>query len=362
MAEHKEDNTIEGPAATSMRRAQRQPAHAASGSALDADWSYFFTHNARLKYITQKLEADNCFPTFVHRSCNYIRNHDRVCKQLRPTISGLIFIQGEVKAIEAYFKERFPELHLARDYATRCVARIPNAVMRPFMKIAELDVTRLRFLLHPFEHYAGCQLVRITSGPMVGLEGYIVRIDRDRKLVMRVGDLTIAVGGIHRESFENVADYIEMRRAEQTRKATASVEALTELQTAVERTLFRPQTSTDRLLLAGSGARWIETAQERQAQADWGAALEILCYLGERLMAFRQDLMLTDAAGRELIARLSRQVSMQLDELRAAPHLPTDIAEKIEVWRDEILLRNGLDCVGGAATSAPVVNERLGAG
>lgn len=362
MAEHKEDNTIEGPAATNLRRVQKQMARAESRPALDADWSYFFTHNARLKHIIQKLKADNFFPTFVHQSCNYIRNHDKVCKQLRPTISGLIFIQGEVKAIEAYFKDRLPELHLARDYATRCVARIPHAVMQPFMKIAELDATRIRFLLHPFEHYAGSQLVRITSGPMAGLEGYIIRIDRDRKLVMRVGDLTIAVGGIHRESFENVADYIRMRRAEEHESSAVSEEGLTDLQMAVERTLFKPQTSTDRLLLAGSGARWIETAQERQAQADWGAALEILRYLWERLAAFRQDLMLTDAAGRELIARLSRQVSMQLDELHAAPHLPTDIAEKIEVWRDEILLRNGLDCVGGTAASVPVVNERLGAG
>ena len=99
MTKHKEDNTIESPAAMNLRRAQKQMARAESRPALDADWSYFFTHNARLKHITQKLEADNFFPTFVHQSCKYIRNHDKVCKQLRPTISGLIFIQGEVKAI-----------------------------------------------------------------------------------------------------------------------------------------------------------------------------------------------------------------------------------------------------------------------
>ena len=126
----------------------------------------------------------------------------------------------------------------------------------------------------------------------------------------------------------------------------------------MERTLFKPQTSTDRLLLAGSGARWIETAQERQAQADWGAALEILCYLWERLAAFRQDLMLTDIAGRELITRLSRQVSMQLDALHDAPNRPADIAEKIEVWRDEILLRNGFACVGRDSVPTPTATER----
>jgi len=102
MTEHKEDNTIEGPAAKNLRRVQREVACADSRPALDADWSYFFTHNARLKHIIQKLKADNFFPTFVHQSCNYIRNHDKVCKQLRPTISGLIFIQGEVKVTHLY--------------------------------------------------------------------------------------------------------------------------------------------------------------------------------------------------------------------------------------------------------------------
>ena len=67
--------------------------------------------------------------------------------------------------------------------------------------------------------------------------------------------------------------------------------------------------------------------------------------------------MLTDIAGRELITRLSRQVSMQLDALHDAPNRPIYIAEKIEVWRDEILLRNGFACVGRDSTATPAAAE-----
>ena len=68
--------------------------------------------------------------------------------------------------------------------------------------------------------------------------------------------------------------------------------------------------------------------------------------------------MLTDSAGRELITRLSRQVSMQLDALLDAPNRPADIVEKIEVWRDEILLRNGFACVGRDSTPTLAAAER----
>ncbi len=63
-------------------------------------------------------------------------------------------------------------------------------------------------MLKPITEYAkGNPLLRITSGIFEGLEGYVVRIDRDRKLVMAVGNMTVAVSGVHKESFEKVEDY-----------------------------------------------------------------------------------------------------------------------------------------------------------
>ena len=50
---------------------------------------------------------------------------------------------------------------------------------------------------------------------------------------------------------------------------------------------------------------------------------------------------------------------MQLDALLDAPNRPVDIAEKIEVWRDEILLRNGFVCVGRDSTATPAAAKRL---
>ena len=62
-----------------------------------------------------------------------------------------------------------------------------------------------RFLLKPFHYYARNRiLLRITSGELAGLEGYVIRIDRDRRLVMDVGGLSVAISGVHAEHFEEV--------------------------------------------------------------------------------------------------------------------------------------------------------------
>lgn len=67
------------------------------------------------------------------------------------------------------------------------------------------DVSRLRILQHPFSYYAeGNTLVRMTSGDVTGMEGYRIRIHRDRKLVVDLGDIAVAIVGIFRDTFEEV--------------------------------------------------------------------------------------------------------------------------------------------------------------
>ena len=77
--------------------------------------------------------------------------------------------------------------------------------MRPFMRVNETEPERIRFLLKPFHYYARNRiLLRITSGELSGLEGYVIRIDRDRRLVMDVGGMSVAISGVHVEHFEEV--------------------------------------------------------------------------------------------------------------------------------------------------------------
>ena len=79
---------------------------------------------------------------------------------------------------------------------------ISDAQMQPFMAVAGQDPTMVRFLDKPIGHFAaGNVRLRVLSGPLAGQEGYLVRIARDRKLVMEIGGMTVAIGNVHKEQF-----------------------------------------------------------------------------------------------------------------------------------------------------------------
>lgn len=46
----------------------------------------------------------------------------------------------------------------------------------------------------------------LLTGPFKGQEGYVVRVNRDRQLVMDLGGYAVAISRVHREDFEVVED------------------------------------------------------------------------------------------------------------------------------------------------------------
>ena len=169
-------------------------------------WSYLFVHNSKVKAMEQQLANDN-ITFFVHKTMRYFRKSDRqkVQRQEVPTVSGLVFLKGSPEPLQDYLNSTFPHVYLCKNCSTGRVAQIPDSQMQPFMRITKVSPERIRFLLHPYHYYARNRiLLRITTGEMAGLEGYIIRIDRDRRLVMNIGGMSVAISGVHAEHFEEV--------------------------------------------------------------------------------------------------------------------------------------------------------------
>ncbi len=169
-------------------------------------WSYLFVHHTKVKSLEDQLKKDN-MTYFVHKTVRYYKKPGRhkVSHHDVPTVSGLVFIQGSPSDIQAHISEFFPNLYLCKNCSTGRVAEIPDSQMQPFMRITETSPERIRFLLHPYHYYARNRiLLRITTGQLAGLEGYIIRIDRDRRLVMNIGGMSVAINGVHAEHFEEV--------------------------------------------------------------------------------------------------------------------------------------------------------------
>lgn len=378
-------------------------------SQVPAPWSYLFIRKRDAEYFSLKAETEGGFKTFVHRTIiteatgktSGGNSDKRKSKRLsgdrtsgkspnvesdnlatettsdnpeikptgkptegRPTISGLIFIQGKTKVIKKYLWERFPQYHLVNDCSTRKAAVIPDSVMQPFMRIAGTDPSRIRFLVNPLTHYAeGNTLVEIMTGPLAGLQGYIIRIDRDRKLVIGVGDMTVAIGGVHKENFEKVEEVARAvnirqrarRQAEQRRlreRIEVNVNAdvalqppdprlLTPIQQKVDTAFFTPETFNDILVITTNIELWTERARRLIQAGNLADASEILTFLLEEIGYWFTNIYKKKSIDLTPVKKAGNKAYKTALTILDNKHLPERTRQDLETNLDSQILRHG---------------------
>lgn len=343
-------------------------------------WSYLFIRKRDAEYFSLKAETEGGFRTFIHRtivtdesgkSAKGKPNGSAQGREVsngttegRPTISGLIFIQGKTKVIKKYLWERFPQYHLVNDCSTRKAAVIPDSVMQPFMRIANTDPSRIRFLVNPLTHYAeGNTLVEIMTGPLAGLQGYIIRIDRDRKLVIGVGDMTVAIGGVHKENFEKVEEVARAvnirqrarRQAEQRRlreRIEVNVNAdvalqppdprlLTPIQQKVDTAFFAPETFNDILVITTNIEFWTERARRLIQAGNLADASEILTFLLEEIGYWFTNIYKKKSIDLTPVKKAGNNAYKTALTILNNKHLPERTRQDLETNLDSQILRHG---------------------
>ena len=182
----------------------------AAPKARKAPWGYIFIQHMSAgsfekTLASRKIEGEFKPKCFVHRTTHYKQkpNGKGVVKEEKPTISGLVFLQGETHQLRAFLIRHFPQYYLVNDCSTGKPASIPDSLMRPFMKVMEEEPQRVIFLRDPFIKFAKDHVkLRVLTGVFKGQEGYVVRVMRDRHLVMEFGGYAVAISNVHNEDFE----------------------------------------------------------------------------------------------------------------------------------------------------------------
>lgn len=397
------------PKSTDMELPQNtEPTHDKSQD--PAPWSYLFIRNRDAENFSLKAETEGGFKTFVHRTIitedtgktsgghsdkrkskrlsgdrtsgkspnvesdnlatettsdnQEIKPTGKSAAEGRPTISGLIFIQGKTKVIKKYLWERFPQYHLVNDCSTRKAAVIPDSVMQPFMRIANTDPSRIRFLVNPLTHYAeGNTLVEIMTGPLAGLQGYIIRIDRDRKLVIGVGDMTVAIGGVHKENFEKVEEVARAvnirqraRRQSEQRRLRERIEVnvnadvapqppdprlLTPIQQKVDTAFFTPETFNDILVITTNIELWTERARRLIQAGNLADASEILTFLLEEIGYWFTNIYKKKSIDLTPVKKAGNKAYKTALTILDNKHLPERTRQDLETNLDSQMLRHG---------------------
>lgn len=369
------ETDMETPASTDMEPTRNR-------SQAPVPWSYLFIRKRDAEYFSLKAETEGGFRTFIHRTIitdesgkptkgkpngsaqDREAGNGTTATEGRPTISGLIFIQGKTKVIKKYLWERFPQYHLVNDCSTRKAAVIPDSVMQPFMRIAGTDPSRIRFLVNPLTHYAeGNTLVEIMTGPLAGLQGYIIRIDRDRKLVIGVGDMTVAIGGVHKENFEKVEEVARAvnirqrarRQAEQRRlreRIEVNVNAdvalqppdprlLTPMQQKVDTAFFTPETFNDILVITTNIELWTERARRLMQAGNLADASEILTFLLEEIGYWFTNIYKKKSIDLTPVKKAGNNAYKTALTILDNKHLPERTRQDLETNLDSQMLRHG---------------------
>ncbi len=176
----------------------------------EAPWGYLFIQHFAAEKFERNLNGgrfvgDFIPKCFIHRTISYKRkpNGKGVMKEEKPSVSGLVFLQGETADLRVFLQKNFPQYHLVNNCMTGKPASIKDSVMKPFMKVMESEPERVTFLRAPFVKFAKDHVkLRVLTGILAGQEGYVVRVLRDRQLVMDFGGNAVAISNVHNEDFE----------------------------------------------------------------------------------------------------------------------------------------------------------------
>lgn len=305
-----------------------------------ASWCYLFVHHCKVETVSKRLEKDG-FTVFVHKSVVYKREKKRIVENEQPTISGLVFIQGDGNEIQGFLKKVFFNLHLVNDCSTGKIAVIPDNVMRPFMQISEVASTRIRFMPHTIDYYSvGNPLVRITSGVLAGVEGYRIRISRNKCLVTSIGGMTVAIGDVYRESFENLDEYVRQRRELFKNDRESPDVAFTPLQSEIDACFFTPQSQLDVMGLTDVLVTWITRVKLALERKCFDEAVEIALFLLEEIGSrFRTLYNTPRACDMKGIMEVCREIDEALLSVIGSNDVSTDLKEIVETGRESLVIR-----------------------
>lgn len=299
------------------------------GDMKEQSWYYCFVYYAQIYAIEAKLSSR--FKTFIHKSIHYQRERHGVSKTKLPTIPGLIFIRGKCAEIETYLKNNFPGVYLSKDCMTHRPAVVSDRAMQTFMQIAEIDPSRIRFMPHSFDYYSsGHVLVKVTSGALAGMEGYQVRISRNKCFITTLGGVTLAISGISKETFENVEDYVQSRRLSQHIEDKIEKRVPASYAEEISSCFFSPKNQLDLFSIFRSLDFWMVKAGQFYRSGHLSEAVEIILSILENTgKTFKSVYGIPSIGDFSLMDALCAAGCRILQEIAVHPECDSVLKEKI---------------------------------
>ena len=130
---------------------------------------------------------------------------DRIEYFVPQIIQSLVFFKATGNYVGQFERDYFNKLWVYRDPLTRTPSPIPDREMEVFIFVCSAGEQGLTFLGDDRAEYHCGDKVRVTDGPFKGAEGHIIRIKKDRRLVVTIkGVAAVATTYIHPQFLETI--------------------------------------------------------------------------------------------------------------------------------------------------------------
>lgn len=179
--------------------------------------SYAIPNNTCMWYVVYKVQ-NACSSLFTrldeqgieyHVPMHYTEklNHDGTMMEQKKvaSINNLIFINTSMNILQLV-QQTNGLLAPMKDTMTDMPAVVRDDEMKRFIKIQELKPADVTLLKDPYSKFMDKGKVRVKAGIFEGIEGRIVRIRRNKKLVISLGNMAVAISGIHYSLLEPITD------------------------------------------------------------------------------------------------------------------------------------------------------------
>ena len=128
-------------------------------------------------------------------------DHTQTVMKKEYPLGRLIFVQTELH-IEKFVERTQGLQRIYLDHATGRCATVGDGTMDAFRAFMENKSSQCLFLKDPYSKFTKNQKVRVLRGDFAGQEGRIVRIRKNNRLVLQLGNFAVAIFGTDPSSLE----------------------------------------------------------------------------------------------------------------------------------------------------------------
>lgn len=150
--------------------------------------------------LVQNLERAG-IPYYLPIQVSERLENNRMVEYTEPVLNNMIFIKTSedvatvVRDIDGL---KSPYINCANNRP----AVVSDDELLRFKRVLEARSVHADFLPDAYHRFDGCPKVRVKAGAFAGLEGRVFRIRHDRKLIISLDNLAIAISGIHHTLLE----------------------------------------------------------------------------------------------------------------------------------------------------------------